>query len=113
MRWYFSLPGPVAGAAPIKSGPVVFTLRFSSGLTPKISGAATLMNCSAFANNELRFSPIQCIFMHFSPAPSRELLTLKILRPNPPGGGGYDLTLRLRTESHKRPSALGPICQHR
>jgi hypothetical protein len=32
--------------------------------TEKISGAATLMNRPAFANNELRFSPPRCIFMH-------------------------------------------------
>jgi hypothetical protein len=36
MRWYFSLPGPVAGAAAMaESAPFVFTVRFSSGLTPK------------------------------------------------------------------------------
>ena len=39
----------------VESGPVFFAVRFSPGLKPEISGAATLMNWRDFAKNELSF----------------------------------------------------------
>jgi hypothetical protein len=41
----------------VESGLVFLAIRFSPGLKPEISGAATLMNRREFAKNELSFTP--------------------------------------------------------
>ena len=46
----------------MEAGLVFFANRFSPGLKPEISGAATLMNRPAFANNELQFTPFAVHF---------------------------------------------------
>jgi hypothetical protein len=50
----------------VESGLVFLAIRFSPGLKPEISGAATLMNRREFAKNELPFTSDKVDFYAFS-----------------------------------------------